>query len=154
MGIIQIQDDFEGDHSDWFTTGRAGFDFDRGFAHSGRGNAWVRNTIGWNAINRWFDVDPYSDCDVSAWIRMSLGLRDGYMSVRNSQEDGGGPILNEVRLLGFNTPNSDNSEYGRVSFSFNSGDNSRILFYVGLWGNNTDEWIQIDDFVLQWSTPF
>ena len=154
MGVRQIQDDFEGDHRDWFTTGGAGFDFDKGLAHRGKGNAWVRNTTGWNAINRWFDVDPHSDCDVGAWIRMSPGLRDGYMSVRNSQEDGGGPILNEVRLFGFNTPNSDNSEYSQVTFSFNSGDNSRVLFYAGLWGNNTDEWIQIDDFAFQSSTPF
>jgi len=152
MPIQQYKEDFEGSHTGWFTTGGAGFDFDKGLAHQGKGNAWVRNTTGWNAINQWITVTPYSDCEVSAWIRTSDGLQGGYMSIRNSQEDGSGPILNQVELTGPNKPNPSNRDYNQVKYSFNSGNNSRVLFYVGLWGNNTDQWIQIDDVMLDWLT--
>jgi hypothetical protein len=51
-------------------------------------------------------------------------------------------------------PNPGNGDYNPFGFSFNSGENSRLLFYVGLWGNNTDEWIQVDDFVLNCYTQY
>jgi hypothetical protein len=29
-----------------------------------------------------------------------------------------------------------------------------VLFYVGMWGNGRDAWIQADDVVVQCPTPF
>jgi hypothetical protein len=40
MGIRQLGEDFENGHPGWFTAGHAGFDFDKGLAHTGKGNAW------------------------------------------------------------------------------------------------------------------
>jgi hypothetical protein len=41
-------------------------------------------------------------------------------------------------------------DYNEFALTFNSGFNPKVLFYVGLWGDGTDQWIQIDDFVIQW----
>jgi len=37
---------------------RAGYDIGKGFAREGANNAWVRGSTGWNAINRFHDVEP------------------------------------------------------------------------------------------------
>jgi len=35
-----------------------------------------------------------------------------------------------------------------------SGNNARVLFYIGLWGNGKDSWIQIDEVFLSVKTPY
>lgn len=156
-GIQQFSDDFENPSRGWFFAGGAGFDLNKGLAHKGKGNAWVRNTTGWNAINHWITVPPHSHCYVNAWLRLSPSLLDGYISVRNDKEgrpDHNFDVINERRLVGPSMPNFDNAGYNQYPFEFDSGQNSRVLFYVGLWGNGHDEWIQIDDMSLTCKTPF
>jgi hypothetical protein len=147
-GIQEFPEDFEHPSSQWFFTGGAGFDSNRGLAHRGNGNAWVRNTGGWNAINIWVDVPSNSECSVLAWLRSSASLTDGYMSVRNDKErraDHNFNVINEVKLVGAGPSNPANANYNPYTFRFNSGNNTRVLFYVGLWGNGRDSWIQVDD---------
>lgn len=152
-GISQVAWDFEQTNSNnngawgWFFTGGAGLDNGMGLERRGSGNAWVRNTTGWNAINNWVRIQPGRACTASAWLRTSETLTDGYMSVRNDDWDGGdGAILNEVKLVGAR-PSGDPGDRGYqfISFDFDSRSNSRVLFYVGLWGVGRDAWIQIDD---------
>lgn len=157
MGIVQFSDGFESQKPNpaWFLTASAGFDYEKGNAHTGQGNAWVRATQGWNAINVWFSgLTPNSDCQASAWLRFSPSLTDGYISVRADGSGSPGPVIAELKLCGNAPPNPDNAGYNHYYFPFNSGSNSRVLFYVGLWGNGQDSWIQIDDVVLQCQTPF
>ena len=136
--------------SGWFFTRGAGLDYGKGFSLRGRGNAWVRNTTGWNAINRWINMSRFSEgdnCVASAWLRTSDNLTDGYMSVRDgSKSDGTGKILNEIKLVGPRTGGRGNiSGYRQETFNFKMGSSNRLLFYVGLWGKGKDAWIQIDD---------
>jgi hypothetical protein len=150
MGIEQFSDNFEPPDRDWFLTGGAGFDRGKGLAHKGDGNAWVRATSGWNAINRFHDVQPGSTYTVGAWLRLSPSVTDGYFSVREARErNGEGQIITQRKLVGPGPTNPDNADYNEVSFSFDTGDLSTVLIYVGLWGNGQDAWIQIDDFVLE-----
>jgi len=153
MGIKQISEDFEVPSRDWFFTGGAGFDHGKGLARKGQGNAWVRNTTGWNAINRWYPVDSDSVYTVYAWLRLSPTLTDGYMSVRNDKEnrpDRSFSVIRETRLV-FDPSRPDYSPY---QFDFYTGINTRVLLYVGLWGIGTDAWIQIDDISISTQTPF
>ncbi len=137
------QFNFETPEEGWWVTGSAGLDFDRGFEHSGRGNGWIRNTSGWNAINNSFVVEPNSECKMNAWLRTSDTLTDGYMSVRPYNSDGS--VIKEIKLVGAGSPNPQNRHYNFYTFNFNSGSSNKILFYVGLFGNGRDAWIQVDD---------
>ncbi|MFK0733153.1 MAG: hypothetical protein ACFKPT_23670 [Gloeotrichia echinulata GP01] len=154
-GISQTQFYFESPNEGWWFAGGAGLDYGKGLEHSGKGNGWVRNTSGWNAVNNWANVQPNSECTAAAWLRTSNTLTDGYMSVRRLNSDGSvGSVINEVKLVGAGSPNPQNRNYNRYTFNFNSGSNSKVLFYVGLWGNGKDSWIQVDDAVVSCPTPY
>jgi len=143
----QFSEDFENPDPGWFPAGGAGFDYGKALAHQGAGNAWVRNNNGWNAINHFVEVSPRTNCTASAWLRMSPLIK-GYMSVRNDKEGktGNDDLINEMMLIG---PAEEDYRYYR--FNFFSGDNTRVLFYVGFWGNGSDSWIQVDDVVISCS---
>lgn len=144
--VPKTQFNFETPEEGWSFAGGAGLDYDKGFEHSGRGNGWVRNTSGWNAINNLINVEPNSECSVTAWLRTSDTLTDGYMSVRPYNGDGSvGSVINEIKLIGAGAPNPQNRGYNLYTLNFNPGNNNKVLFYAGLWGNGNDSWIQIDD---------
>ena len=137
---------FERPHPGWFFTGGAGFDYGKGLAYREKGNAWVRGTTGWHALNRFHDVKAGTAYTVSAMLRLSPGLTDGYFSVREARElNGNGRIMTEVKLVG-------PSDYRKFELNFTTNF-SRVLFYVGLWGTGRDVWIQIDDFIVAEKTP-
>jgi len=143
--------------SGWFFTGGAGLDNGKGLEHQGRGNAWVRNTTGWNAINNWVDVSAPagSECTASAWLRTSDTLTDGYMSVRDADKaDGSGRIIKEIKLVGARPPGDPKDRgYRLESFPFSMGTYGKVLFYIGLWGVGKDAWIQIDEAAITCRTP-
>jgi hypothetical protein len=150
MTVRQFSEDFEHPDNGWFVTGGAGFDFGKELSRTGQGNAWVRNTTGWNALNRWWAVEPHDNCYVNAWLRLSPDLTSGYIAVRNDKErrpDGNFDVINELKLVG-------PSDYREFTFEFNPGANPRVLFYIGLWGNGKDSWIQIDNVSLSQITPY
>jgi hypothetical protein len=139
---------FESGADDWFFAGTAGLDSGKSLEHTGTGNAWVRASSGWNAVNRWVDAGAQHSCDLSAWLRTSDTLTDGYMSVRKGDKsDGSGAVIKEIKLVGARPPGGDPADkgYHLEGFSFDTGDQARVLLYVGLWGVGKDAWIQIDD---------
>src|SRR5215475_7100425 len=110
-GVSQITWDFEQGPgassnkgvSGWFFTGGAGLDNGKGLEHSGKGNAWIRNTTGWNAVNNWVSISAPrgSKCTASAWLRTSDTLTDGYMTIRDAdKDDGSGRIIRQIPLVG------------------------------------------------------
>jgi len=157
MGIGQFAEDFNPPSPGWETVGGAGFDQGTQYSRPGNpGDAWVRATEGWNAVQTWVTVDRNTDVTVDAWLRWAPSLTGGYMSVRGQNPAGSpGDVINELRLAGNQPlPKDDQAGYFEYQFSFNSGNNGLVLFYVGLWGNDQDAWIQADSVVLQWETPF
>lgn len=156
-GISQFTDDFERSNIwDWYFVGGAGSDYGKDLAHKGQGNLWVRNTTGWNAVNK--ELSPSAPtgslCTAQAWLRTSDTLTDGYMSVRQTNSDGSvGDVIKELKL-GASPVNSDNKNYNFYTFDFYRPVSNSILFYVGLWGNNKDSWIQIDDVAISCRTPY
>jgi hypothetical protein len=165
-GVSQSAWDFEQDAgasknngvSGWFFTGGAGLDNGRGLEHQGKGNAWVRHVTGWNSINNWVSISAPagSRCSASAWLRTSDTLTEGYMTIRDANKpDGSGTIIKEIKVTGAR-PAGDpkNKGYQLSSFTFAMGNYGKVLFYVGLWGNGKDSWIQIDDAAITCKTSF
>jgi S-formylglutathione hydrolase FrmB len=117
----------------WACQGNCGADHGAGLARTGTGNGWIRNTSGWNDVHQTISVNPSTNYTVSAWIRTSANNADGYMGLRTT----GGQVLGEQRFGRFDG-------YTKVSATVNSGSNSSLVVYTGLWANG-DTWAQLDD---------
>ena len=87
-GLVSTPFYFESPSEGWWFTGGAGLDNGKSLERSGKGNGWVRNTSGWNAVNNWATVHPNSECGVAAWLRTSDTLTNGYMAVRYVNRNG------------------------------------------------------------------
>ncbi|MCP3145232.1 hypothetical protein [Pyxidicoccus xibeiensis] len=122
--------------SPWYVDGTAGIDRGLGFARTGANNAWVRNSSGWNAIKQEVGVTPNTSYTLTGWVKTSGNHDDGYFGARLLK---GGPILGETH---FTQPLGS---YTQLSVTFNSGANHSVELFVGMWANNGDTWIQVDD---------
>jgi hypothetical protein len=124
---------FESGLAPWACQGNCGRD-GAGLARTGTGNGWVRNTSGWNALHQTIGVTANSTYRVSAWIRTSANNSDGYIGLRTT----GGQVVGESKFTRL-----DN--YTQVTATVNTGSNSTLQVFAGLWAVNGDTWAQIDD---------
>ena len=118
----------------WVCSGQCGADHGAGNARTGTGNGWVRHTSGWNDLHQTIGVTPNTTYTVSAWVRTSANNNNGFVGLRTP----GGQVVGEqsfARLDG----------YTKVTSTVNSGSNSSLVFYTGLWANGGDTWAQVDD---------
>jgi S-formylglutathione hydrolase FrmB len=120
----------------WACQGTCGADHGAGLAHGGTGNAWVRNTSGFNDVHQTIGVTANHTYTVSAWIRTSSNNADGYLGLRTAA----GAVVGETRFTRL-----DN--YTQVTATVNSGANTSLVIYAGLWANG-DTWAQVDDVTL------
>ena len=118
----------------WYTTGEGGIDRNLGFARTGQNNGYVRNGSGWNAIKQRIVVQPRTNYTLKGWVRTSSNNTEGYFGVRLPND---GAVISETSF-GY-LPN-----YTELTVNFNSGDNSVVELYAGLWANG-DTWLQLDD---------
>jgi hypothetical protein len=126
-------------------SGGKGIDIGLGFAASGRNNAFIR-TAGaheWNAITQVVRVKPRTRYRVSANVRTSNNVRDGYFGARTVP---GNQILKERRFAAMKS-------YTRLIFDVDSGDNDTLRIFIGYWAAGQDSWIQIDDVWAGGSVP-
>ena len=70
---------------------------------------------------------------MSGWIRTSANNADGYFGLRTT----GGQVVGEQRF-----GRLDN--YTKVTVNVNTGPNTSLVMYGGLWANG-DTWFQVDD---------
>ncbi|HEX6391345.1 MAG TPA: alpha/beta hydrolase-fold protein [Solirubrobacteraceae bacterium] len=117
----------------WACQGQCGADHGAGLAHGGTGNGWVRNTSGWNDLHQTIGVTPNRTYTISAWIRTSANNSDGYFGLRTTS----GQVVGETKFTRL-----DN--YTKVTATVNSGSNSSLVIYAGLWANG-DTWAHVDD---------
>jgi hypothetical protein len=118
----------------WVCTGNCGADNGAGLAHTGTGNGWVRNTSGWNDVHQTITVTANTTYTLRAWVRTSANNTDGYVGLRTT----GGQVLSEQKF-----GRLDN--YSQITVSVNSGAQTSVVVYGGLWANNGDTWLQVDD---------
>ncbi len=122
----------------WFVEGNGGIDRNVGFARSGANNGFVRNASGWNAMKQHVVVQPYTDYTLSGWVRTASNNTEGYFGARAPN---GGVIRGETKF-------GNLANYSYLSVTFNSGANAVLELYAGMWANNGDTWIQMDDISL------
>jgi S-formylglutathione hydrolase FrmB len=123
---------FESGMAPWTCLGQCGRD-GGGFARSGVGNGWVRNTSGWNDLHQTISVAANRTYRVTAWVRTSANNTAGYVGLRTL----GGQVVGE-RGYG-NLPG-----YTLLSVDVATGASTSLVLYAGLWANG-DTWAQVDD---------
>jgi S-formylglutathione hydrolase FrmB len=117
----------------WACTGNCGLDRNVGLARTGVGDGWVRNTSGWNDVHQTITVSSNRSYTITGWIRTSTNNGDGYFGLRTI----GGQVIGEQRFGRLDG-------YTQLSVAVNSGANTSLVAYGGLWADG-DTWLQIDD---------
>jgi len=125
---------FEAGLAPWACNGTCGVDSGAGLAHTGANNGWVRNTSGWNDIHQTIAVSPNRTYTITAWVRTSANNNAGYLGLRTT----GGQVLGETSFGQLNA-------YTQLTTTVNTGTNTSVDLYAGLWTNNGDTWLQVDD---------
>jgi S-formylglutathione hydrolase FrmB len=117
----------------WACQANCGADHGAGLARTGTGNGWVRNTSGWNDVHQTFGVTAGHAYTVSAWVRTSANNTDGYFGVRTTT----GQVVGEQKFTRLDG-------YTKLTVTVNSGTNTSLVVYAGLWANG-DTYAQVDD---------
>ena len=97
------------------------------------------STTNFNAITQRINVTPNTVYTLTGWLQNNFGSNFGYFGARASD---GTTVLNEVKFYAAST-------YGKSTVSFNSGNNSSVVIYVGFYGTGADQFVRIDDVSLQ-----
>ncbi|ADO69827.1 DUF4185 domain-containing protein [Stigmatella aurantiaca] len=119
----------------WWVIGQGGVDRGLGQARTGSNEGFVRYNSGWNALKQSVVVQPYTDYTLRGWVRTSANNTEGYFGARGANN---GPVVGE-------TPFGSMTNYSQLSVTFNSGPNTIIEVYSGIWARNGDTWMQLDD---------
>ncbi|HZG58802.1 DUF4185 domain-containing protein [Paenibacillus sp.] len=119
----------------WSVEGSGGIDRNLGNARSGQDNGYVRSSSGWNALKQRVAVQPHTNYTLKGWVRTSFNNNDGYFGARVPN---GGAVLGETRYYA-------HSNYTELTVPFNSGPNAYVELFAGMWANNGDTWVQLDD---------
>ncbi|RYZ36346.1 MAG: DUF4185 domain-containing protein [Myxococcaceae bacterium] len=119
----------------WYLTGGGGIDRALGSARTGQDNGFVRGSSGWSALKQSVVVQPYTDYTLKGWLRASPNTSRGSFGVRAA---GNGPILGESSFGSL-------TAWTERSVTFNSGANSVVEVYGGVWADAGDTWAQLDD---------
>ena len=119
----------------WVCNAQCGVDQGLGNAHSGANNGWVRNTSGWNDIHQIVSVAANTNYTLTGWIRTSPNNNAGYFGVRTTN----GTVIGEQEYNAL-------GGYTQLTVHLNTGGNTSVQVYGGLWPpNNQDTWAQLDD---------
>jgi hypothetical protein len=119
--------------SPWSCTGNCGVDANM-WGLSGDRNGFVRYNSGWHDLHQTVTVSPNTDYRMTAWLRTSPNSDNGFVGVRSV----GGPPIAETNFASI-------GPWTRYTVSFNSGSRSAIEVFSGIWTDNGDMWLQVDD---------
>jgi hypothetical protein len=122
--------------SPWSCLGNCGVD-SQIWGFSGDRNGFVRYNSGWHDIHQSVAVQPNTNYVLTAWLRTSSNNDNGFVGVR---VPGGSPIA-EANFKAV-------SAWTRITVPFNSGARSAVELFTGIWTNNGDMWVQVDDYAI------
>jgi hypothetical protein len=81
---------------------------------------------------------------VSAMVQSSDNLSDGYFSVRGNSSS---QVLNQIAF------GAVGSNWKRLAFEFDTGNDGAVLLYLGLWGHAAGTWLRVDNVTMYAQTP-
>jgi len=119
----------------WACSPNCGIDNTPAGGYSGDRNGFTRYNTGWRNVWQQMAVQPNTNYRMTGWVRTSANSDNAYMGARTTS----GVVINEV-----NFPRTNG--WQRFTITFNSGSNSAVQIFAGVWTNNGDIWIQLDDF--------
>lgn len=120
--------------SPWFLEGRGGIDIGRSLSYSGKNNAWVRHNSGWNAIRQPVRLLAGTVYTLTARVRTSGNVRDGYFGFRDARQR---PVA-EIKFGPLPT-------YQELRVQFRPTQTGTYNIFAGIWALNQDTWAQIDN---------
>jgi S-formylglutathione hydrolase FrmB len=130
--------DFEGaGNGPWVCSASCGVDHGLGNARTGSANGWARGWTGWTDINQTLQVAANTNYRLTGWVRTSANSNNGYFGVRTT----GGTVIGERNFARLNG-------YTQITVNLNTGNNTQVVVYGGVWTNWGDTWMQIDDVAL------
>lgn len=127
--------------SPWWSEGTLsyGVDVNAGKARSGQDNGWIATSgSSWGAVRQTISVTANTNYRLVVWVKSSSNLDAGWIGARTTA----GALLGELR-------HGQSGAYTRYIISFNSGSNTSVRLYTGLYGAGSSTWQMIDDVVLQ-----
>jgi hypothetical protein len=116
-------------------SGPMGVDRGKGLAAAGENNAFIRVAPrAWNALTQVVPVIPGRRYVLTAWMRTSGNVRDGYLGARTVP---GNAIVAEKKF-------GPLEPYASRSVFFDAGDRTSVRVFIGYWALGQDSWIRID----------
>lgn len=117
-------------------SGKGGVDRNHAFSRGGANNVFLRNDTGWNGIKQEVAVTPNTEYELTGFLRTSQNNNAGYFGVRAPD----GTIMKELNYGRLDS-------YTKQTIRFNSGSNTSVMVFTGMWANG-DTWVQADDYSL------
>jgi len=121
----------------WSCTNNCGIDTAPASAFSGDHNAFVRYNSGWRNIYQDVTVQPHTKYRLTGFIRTSINSDNGYFGARTAA----GQVISEAHFVSVGA-------WTRFTVDVDSGANSTLQLYAGVWTNSGDIWLQLDDVAL------
>lgn len=118
----------------WVCSGSCGTDSNHTWAYAGSHNGWVRFDSGWQSLHQAVAVEPGTRYRFSGWVHTSPNNDNGFIGVRTPD----GQVLAEAsfRAVG---------EWTRFDVEVDSGDRTSLQVFAGIWTDNGDMWMRLDD---------
>ncbi|MEH2074799.1 MAG: hypothetical protein V7K57_10470 [Nostoc sp.] len=123
--------------SPWIGEGRVGIDRGLGYSNFGKNNAWMRNASGWNGIRQRVRLQPNTQYKLTAYVRTSGNVTDGYFGVRDARQK----VFSEIKFGSL-------PRYTPLTLSFRTDSKTEYNIFTGFWALGQDSWVQVDDYRL------
>jgi hypothetical protein len=120
----------------WACSGNCGIDSAH-WGYSGDNNAFARYNSGWQDVHQTVPVAANTAYQLTGFIRTSPNSDNGFLGARTT----GGAVISEAHYTAI-------GPWTRIVVNFTSGANTNVVVYAGVWTDNGDIWIQLDDFSL------
>jgi Domain of unknown function (DUF4185) len=117
----------------WACIGNCGID-DARWGYSGNRNGFARYNHGWQDVHQTVSVAVHVNYQLTGWIRTSPNSDNGFMGARSAD----GTVISEAHYTAI-------GPWTRIVVNFNSGTNTSVVVYAGVWTDHGDIWIQLDD---------
>lgn len=119
----------------WACSPNCGIDNVPAGGYAGDRNAYTRYNSGWRNVWQQVPVTTNTAYQLTGWVRTSTNSDNAYLGARTT----GNIVISEVSF-----PRT--SGWQRFTVNFNSGANTSVQIYAGVWTDHGDIWIQLDDF--------
>lgn len=117
----------------WAVTGNGGIDHNT-WSFTADRNGFVRYNRGWHDLHQVITVARNTNYRLTGWLHTSSNSDNGFFGAR----DPGGPPFAEVNFHAV-------GQWTRFTVTFNSGNRTSAEVFAGIWTDNGDMWLQVDD---------